>query len=124
MIGNTSELATQIAFDKASRRRVNLVAVQAWSDTEERLLAEQLAGWQERYPDVTVHRLLVCDPPARALVETSEAAQLVVLGSHGRGVFAGALFGFGRQRRRSVRPHAGDGGTARITGLRQHKGIR
>jgi nucleotide-binding universal stress UspA family protein len=104
-----SELATAIAFDEASRRRVNLVAVHAWSDTEilelpgldwsavkaeeERLLAEGLAGWQERYPDVTVHRLLVCDRPARVLVETSEAAQLVVLGSHGRGGFAGTLLG-------------------------------
>ncbi|BBX45907.1 universal stress protein [Mycobacterium cookii] len=104
-----SKLATQIAFDEASRRRVNVVAVHAWSDSEimelpgldwsavkgeeERLLAEQLAGWQERYPDVTVQRLLVCDRPARVLVETSGAAQLVVLGSHGRGVFAGALLG-------------------------------
>jgi len=104
-----SELATAIAFDEASRRRVNLVAVHAWSDTEifelpgldwsavkaeeERLLAEGLAGWQERYPDVIVHRLLVCDRPARVLVETSEAAQLVVLGSHGRGGFAGMLLG-------------------------------
>jgi nucleotide-binding universal stress UspA family protein len=104
-----SELATAIAFDEASRRRVNLVAVHAWSDTEivelpgldwsavkaeeERLLAEGLAGWQERYPDVTVHRLLVCDRPARVLVETSETAQLVVLGSHGRGGFAGTLLG-------------------------------
>jgi nucleotide-binding universal stress UspA family protein len=104
-----SELATAFAFDEASRRRVNLVAVHAWSDTEifelpgldwsavkaeeERLLAEGLAGWQERYPDVTVHRLLVCDRPARVLVETSETAQLVVLGSHGRGGFAGMLLG-------------------------------
>jgi nucleotide-binding universal stress UspA family protein len=104
-----SELATAIAFDEASRRGVNLVAVHAWSDREilelpgldwsavkaeeERLLAESLAGWHERYPDVTVHRLLVCDRPARVLVETSETAQLVVLGSHGRGGFAGMLMG-------------------------------
>jgi nucleotide-binding universal stress UspA family protein len=104
-----SKLATEIAFDEASRRHVNLVAVHAWSDTEifelpgldwsavkaeeERLLAEGLAGWQERYPDVTVHRLLVCDRPARVLVETSETAQLVVLGSHGRGGFAGMVLG-------------------------------
>jgi nucleotide-binding universal stress UspA family protein len=104
-----SELATAIAFDEASRRGVNLVAVHAWSDREilelpgldwsavkaeeERVLAEGLAGWQERYPDVTVHRLLVCDRPARVLVETSETAQLVVLGSHGRGGFAGMLLG-------------------------------
>jgi nucleotide-binding universal stress UspA family protein len=103
-----SELAVEIAFDEASRRHVNLVAVHAWSDTEilelpgldwsavkgeeERILAEGLAGWQERYPDVTVHRLLVCDRPARVLVETSETAQLVVLGSHGRGL-AGMLLG-------------------------------
>jgi nucleotide-binding universal stress UspA family protein len=104
-----SELATAIAFDEASRRGVNLVAVHAWSDREiielpgldwsavkdeeERVLAEGLAGWQERYPDVTVHRLLVCDRPARVLVETSETAQLIVVGSHGRGGFANMLLG-------------------------------
>src|ERR1700758_3519942 len=71
-----AELATAIAFDEASRRRVGLVALHAWSDTavvelpdldwsalksqEETLLAERLAGWQECYPDVKVHRLVVC----------------------------------------------------------------
>ncbi len=104
-----SELATAIAFDEASRRGVELVAVHAWSDTElvelpgldwsamksheEQVLAERLAGWQERYPDVKVNRLVVCDRPARQLIEQSDLAQLVVVGSHGRGGFAGMALG-------------------------------
>ncbi len=104
-----SELATAIAFDEASRRGVELNAVHAWSDIEvvdlpgldwsavrseaERALAERLAGRQERYPDVTVHRLVVCDRPARQLIKQSRSAQLVVLGSHGRGGFTGMLLG-------------------------------
>ncbi|HWY00478.1 MAG TPA: universal stress protein [Mycobacterium sp.] len=102
-----SELATTIAFDEASRRGVDLMAVHAWSDVAvldlagldwaaveaeaERSLAESLAGWQERYPDVAVHRLLVSDRPARQLVEKSATAQLVVVGSHGRGGLTGML---------------------------------
>jgi nucleotide-binding universal stress UspA family protein len=104
-----SELATEIAFDEASRRHVGLIALHAWSDTrvldfpnldwsslqssEDAVLAERLAGWQERYPDVNVRRQVVCDSPARQLIEHSEAAQLLVVGSHGRGGFAGMLLG-------------------------------
>ena len=104
-----SELATAIAFDEASRRHVDLVALHAWSDagaldfpgmdwstmksSEDEVLAERLAGWQEHYPDVSIHRLVVCGHPARLLVEHSEETQLVVVGSHGLGGFAGMLLG-------------------------------
>jgi nucleotide-binding universal stress UspA family protein len=103
-----SESATAIAFDEASRRGVSLVALHAssdwsgrqrpniWPAVEQRgheVLAERLAGWQERYPDVDVHRVVVVDNAAEHLVERSKRAQLVVVGSHGRGGFAGMLLG-------------------------------
>jgi nucleotide-binding universal stress UspA family protein len=106
---SASEAATALAFDEASRRRVPLVALHAWSDVGvfpilgmdwrvyrdegEEVLGERLAGWQEIYPDVQVHRRLVCDVPARWLVDESERAQLVVLGSRGRGGFDGLRLG-------------------------------
>jgi nucleotide-binding universal stress UspA family protein len=104
-----SEAATALAFDEASLRGVDLVALHAWSDfgiyemlgddwhqyerQANELLSESLAGWREKYPDVQVRSRVVCDEPAYWLTEESRRAQLVVLGSHGRGGFTGMLLG-------------------------------
>ena len=106
-----SEAAVAFAFEAASLRGVPLVGVHAWQDLlvdpkmaplvdwdavqadEREVLAERLAGWSEKYPDVPVHRLVVRDRPAHALVDESGRAQLVVVGSRGRGGFTGLLMG-------------------------------
>jgi nucleotide-binding universal stress UspA family protein len=103
-----AEQAIAIAFEEASLRGVDLVAVHAWNDVDyefpdikwvdytargERIVAECLAGFCQTYPDVTVRKVLVRDRPAHQLLQQSEAAQLLVVGSHGRGGFAGMLLG-------------------------------
>lgn len=104
-----SELATAIAFDEALLRGTRLVALHAWADTEpdhgpsledtavgtvaNQMLAARLAGWQERYPDIDVHRVVVYDRPAQQLLHRSETAQLVVVGSRGRGGFGKTMLG-------------------------------
>ncbi|HUB53623.1 MAG TPA: universal stress protein [Mycobacterium sp.] len=104
-----SELATAIAFDEASWRGVELIAVHAWADAQvsdipsiewsaqqavgEEALSERLAGWRERYPDVAVRRKIVLDAPAHHLLDEAESAQLLVVGSRGRGGFSGMLLG-------------------------------
>lgn len=109
-----SEHALGCAFEQAAFRGVRLVAMHAYTDAdakavfserrmahdwepleqaEERVLAERLAGWSERYPDVTVQRDLVRSKPRERLLEWSESACLVVVGSRGRGGFSGLLLG-------------------------------
>lgn len=103
-----SESATAIAFDEASWRGVDLVALRVlwdadvslfgmeWSDLQrvaEKTLAESLAAWRCRYPEVNVHVMVEFEDPARRLLEQSQTAQLVVVGNRGRGAVAEMLLG-------------------------------
>lgn len=109
---SANEGALTTAFECASRRGVVLRAVRTWSsvDTDtpwwtegegwdtaqtdqERWLAEHLAGWNEKFPDVEAQRYVSHDKPARALLQHAGQAQLVVVGARGRGGFAGLLLG-------------------------------
>jgi len=106
--------AIGFAFEEASVRRVRLRALLAWTSPvstgpgdmlplvydrellaadEERLLAESLAGWRTEYPDVDVVPAAVRGRAARVLAEASAGADLVVVGSRGRGGFTGLLLG-------------------------------
>ncbi|HEX5403318.1 MAG TPA: universal stress protein [Pseudonocardiaceae bacterium] len=110
-----SETAVAVAFEEASLRGAELVAVHTWNDyasdgsfaaahafiadwgvietREAEKLAERLAGWQEKYPDVTVRRVVTRDRPVRCLLQEAADAQLLVVGSRGRGGFTGMLLG-------------------------------
>jgi nucleotide-binding universal stress UspA family protein len=109
------EAAVAVAFEEASARGAELIAVHAWGqfasnteylyarqfmvnwepleEQEGAVLAERLAGWQEKYPDVTIRRELTLEKPAQALLNHGPTAQLLVVGSRGRGGFAGMLLG-------------------------------
>lgn len=109
-----SEAAVAFAFGEASAQDSDLVAVHAWHDSladtvllghpvppesevaQQRAyetLAERLAGWQEKFPDVHVTREVVRDTPSRALLRRAEGARLVVVGTRGRGGFRGLVLG-------------------------------
>ncbi|MGS2644674.1 universal stress protein [Streptosporangium sp. G12] len=103
--------ALGFAFAEASLRGAGLRAVHAWSrpiagggplalraaeetaEAERRLLAEALAGWSERYPDVKVTEQLEHGHPALVLAEASAHVGLLVVGSRGRGDLTGLLLG-------------------------------
>lgn len=110
----SSDAALAFAFEAAALRGVALHAVRTWWDltaetawqrgltatnlasieaAEQRVLAEQLATCAVAYPDVSVHQTLTRDRPAHTLVQQSANAQLVVVGTRGRGGFRGLLLG-------------------------------
>lgn len=107
-----SEAAIEFAMNAASEESEPLVALHAWTDPaqlgtgamlplvydpelvndEERLvLAESMAGWSEKYPDVKVEHKVVRDHPIHALIEEAAHARLLIVGSRGRGPVSSLL---------------------------------
>jgi nucleotide-binding universal stress UspA family protein len=97
------------AFDHASRHSRPLHAVfcwnpilietspwrsaQDWSEQANRWLAEALAGWRGKYPDVAVQADAVKTRPVSGLVSASVDQELLVVGSHARPSRFGPLLG-------------------------------
>jgi nucleotide-binding universal stress UspA family protein len=115
-VDDSAEAQAAVAFaaEESALRGVELVAVRAWNpppvpwrsdvrpliadaaelETAERhLLNDAVAGWSAKYPQTPVTTRLVAGDARRALVEASANAQLVVVGSRGRGGFAGLVLG-------------------------------
>lgn len=106
-----SEAALGYAFEQAKLRGARLRVLHAWqlpvhayapevsygmdeiAEERRRAIAERLAAYQEKYPQVEVVQDMRAGAAADELAAASENADLVVVGSHGRGAVASALLG-------------------------------
>ena len=110
----TSHDTLELAVEEALQREVPLVAIHAWleptvpgygmwalpADVEaelevsaRQLLADALEPWTRKYSALKVYERVVRAHPVDALLGAAERAQLLVVGSHGRGAFPGMLIG-------------------------------
>lgn len=101
-----SESAIEFALQVASELDEPLVALHAWTnparlgpgvmlplvydsdlvaDEEGLVLAESMAGWAEKYPDVRIESKVARGHAVHALVTEAQHARLLVVGSRGRG---------------------------------------
>ncbi|TQN30164.1 nucleotide-binding universal stress UspA family protein [Haloactinospora alba] len=111
-----SRRAVEFAFTQASQRGTEVVAVCAWqpmaafassvgpvppdafdddavAESARRTAEQEVSGMRERHPDVEVDIRAVRAHPVVALLEVGTPADLIVIGSRGRGGFAGLLLG-------------------------------
>jgi nucleotide-binding universal stress UspA family protein len=108
-----TRVAVTAAFEFANRFDLAILAVHAWSMRRpvgdvalpfmidwnqverdaRKHLSDALSPWVELYPNVEVSQIVDQDKPSRALLRRSEDAQMIVVGSRGRGLLADALLG-------------------------------
>jgi nucleotide-binding universal stress UspA family protein len=107
-----SDAAVEFAMEYAARWAAPLLVLHAWSDVRlseregtvwrtcdwatvaaeaDRLLAERLAGWRDKYPEVDVRRVVTRDWPVRQLLDAATGARLLVVGARGRSKLPGML---------------------------------
>ncbi|TCC21597.1 universal stress protein [Kribbella sindirgiensis] len=110
----TSAAAIGFAFEQAEALKARVLAVHAWTspyltyadgesmlqfdendikESSRLLVAEAVAGVAADHPDVPWETRLISGHRARAILRTAESADLIVVGSRGRGGFAGLLLG-------------------------------
>lgn len=113
---NPSVHAVEFAFSEASRRKTTLVAVCAWQpmtafassmgpvpaevfddeaiEENARVTVEEaLSAARQAHPDVAVEVHVERGHPVVALLDIASSADLIVIGSRGRGGFRGLLLG-------------------------------
>jgi nucleotide-binding universal stress UspA family protein len=109
-----SDHVVRLAFEEAVARDAGVLAVRVYiprhaglgvdislpvedpvlrREEEQRHLADDIASWQEKYPDVSVRSVVLDGHTAEVLIGLSSSAQLVVVGTRGHGGFAGLLLG-------------------------------
>jgi nucleotide-binding universal stress UspA family protein len=104
-----SEQAIDFAYQEASVRGRTLRAIYAWRpdllatmqwrpeqpapEAAQRWLAEAIAGWQEKYPDVRSVHAVIREHPVDALVLESMGAEMLVVGARSRHAHVASLLG-------------------------------
>ncbi|WP_344616219.1 universal stress protein [Dactylosporangium salmoneum] len=109
-----SEAAVAFAVEQAAVRGAGLTAVHAYqlpvdpalggtlpgyfdlgarSQAAQRLLSEAMSGWRERCPEVDLRLHVELGGPVGALKRASTGAELLVVGTGGRGTLRGLLLG-------------------------------
>jgi nucleotide-binding universal stress UspA family protein len=104
-----SQRVLSFAFDFASRHGVPLRAILCWHsdmpaemmwrleppppERADAILAEAMAGWREKFPDVDLHTAVVRGHVAQELVSASSAEELLVVGRSGRRELVSTLLG-------------------------------